>query len=77
MKRRCVIHPVKAATSSFNTGVARKIQHHLKEAFDLLESLDNDSYDAIDGPSMSDDLDTYIREIDTEIDNYANLVNNM
>ena len=69
--------PVKAATSSFNSGVARQIQHHLKEALELLVSLDDNSYNDLDGDALSKDLDTYIRQIEIEVANYRDIVRNM
>lgn len=69
--------PVKAATTSFNSGVARQIQHHLKEALELLVSLDDNSYNDLDGDALSEDLDIYIRQIETEVATYRNLIRNM
>jgi len=65
MKRKCVIHPVKASSSSsqFNAAKVSRLFNTLKTAYDQLESMDADTYEAVDGANMQKDLDTYIREL--------------
>lgn len=44
------------------------LKQYLQKAFDQLEWLDDETFQAIgDGEQLSDDLDTYIRELDTTI----------
>ena len=45
------------------------LKNYLQKAYDTLDFIDDETFQAIgDGEQMSDDLDTYIRELDTTID---------
>lgn len=71
MKRRFVVasknvnKPVKASNAWFNPARASLIKNKLKSLMDILESCDAETYEAIDGPAMFDDLQVYAKQIDT------------
>ena len=45
------------------------LKNYLQKAYDTLDFIDDETFQAIgDGEQMSDDLDIYIRELDTTID---------
>lgn len=45
------------------------LKNYLQKAYDTLDFLDDETFQAIgDGEQMSEDLDIYIRELDTTID---------
>ena len=45
------------------------LKNYLQKAYDTLDFIDDETFQAIgDGEQMSNDLDVYIRELDTTID---------
>jgi len=45
------------------------LKNYLQKAYDTLDFIDDETFQAIgDGEQMSEDLDIYIRELDTTID---------
>lgn len=64
---------IKAATGlsgseiSINTRKVEQIQKALQTAYDLIEELDDDSFQATQGENMMDDLDIWIRQCDYTI----------
>ncbi len=51
-----------------NTYKLRNLQKKLQEVYDLVEDLDDETFQALgDGETLVDDLDTYIHEIATTI----------
>lgn len=73
MKRRFVVasknatKPIKASNAWFNPARASLIKNKLKSLMDILESCDAETYEAIDGAAMFDDLQVYAQHIDTLI----------
>lgn len=71
MKRRCIVNPtsdqksVKASTDTrFNKAAAKRLLTSLKEVYNQLEAMGYDTYKAVDGENMQDDIDIYVRQID-------------
>lgn len=69
MKRKCVISPKNKnviASSDRFAGVklaqVRALQRKLQDAYDYLETISDDTYQAIQGDSIASDLDTAVRE---------------
>lgn len=69
MKRRCVVTPMsnqKPVNASKYDGIkisaVKALKNKLQAAFDYLEMLDDDTYQAVQGDSMMNDLDNSIRE---------------
>lgn len=74
MQRTFVARPINAATGSYgnqinvNIGELVNLKQHLQKAFDQVEGLDDETFQAIgDGEQLSEDLNTYIRELATTI----------
>lgn len=69
MKRRCVVNPNNSVTAAtqrrFNKPAATRLLASLKAAYNQLDAMGHDTYKAVDGESLQDDLDIYIRQIDT------------
>ena len=68
--RRTIVNPggkrrtVKAST---NMSSARRLMQTLKEAYNILDAMDVETWEAVDGEAMQDDLDVYIREVQSAI----------
>lgn len=74
MRRELTVDPkaVKASNNIKGNQVRiRTLKKLLQSAFDKLESLDADSYEAVGGDSMWDDLDINIRQCDTVLNSYG------
>lgn len=69
MKRQCIIKPKNAVNAAsagrFNRAAAIRLMTSLKEAYNQLDAMGHDTYAAVDGEKMQEDLDIYIRQIDT------------
>ena len=64
MKRKCVIHPVTAASSSqFNAAKVSRLTNTLRNAYSQLDAMDVDTYEAVDGEHMQEDIDIYLRQL--------------
>lgn len=46
----------------------RRLQQTLQAAFDMLEEMDDETFQVINGESIADDLDVTIRELDVAAD---------
>lgn len=68
MKRKTIVRPGKAVNASTNSGVnaakAKRLLDTLKDAYNQLDAMDYDTYEAVDGEAMQEDLDIYLRELD-------------
>ena len=68
MKRKCIIQPsnsVNAATSArFNKPQAKRLLDSLKDVYDQLDAMGHDTYAAVGGKHMQDDIDIYLRQVD-------------
>lgn len=71
MKRTCIVKPnsnqkpIKASRGiRFNKSAARRLQATLQQAYNELDAMGYDTYKAVDGDNLQEDLDTYIRQID-------------
>lgn len=69
MKRICIIKPKtnhRSVNASKYDGIkisaVKTLKNKLQAAFDYLEMLDDDTYQAVQGDSMMNDLDDSIRE---------------
>ena len=69
MKRKTIVRPGKAVNASTNSGVkvakAKRLLDTLKDAYNQLAAMDYDTYEAVDGEAMQEDLDVYLRELDS------------
>lgn len=66
MKRKCVIHPVTAASSSqLNAAKVSRLTNTLRNAYNQLEDMDAETYEAVDGQHMQEDIDIYLRQLTT------------
>lgn len=72
MKRKAIItpsskKPVKASNAWFNAARVSLIKNKVSSLMDIIESCDAETYEAIDGEAMFDDLLTYAQQLDTLI----------
>lgn len=69
MRRKTIVRPGKAVNASTNSGVnaskAKRLLDTLKDAYNQLDAMDYDTYEAVDGEAMQEDLDVYLRELDS------------
>ena len=69
MRRKTIVRPSKAVNASTNSGVnvakAKRLLDTLKDAYNQLNAMDYDTYEAVDGEAMQEDLDVYLRELDS------------
>lgn len=71
---------VKAATGPYGNNInvdvreLTNLKQYLQKAYDTLDYIDDETFQAIgDGEQMSNDLDIYIRELDTTLMMYKKL----
>lgn len=72
MKRKTIVHPSKRVAASnelsdsrfagVNLVQVKTLQKKLQDVFDYLETLSDDTYQAVQGDSLSADLDVAIRQ---------------
>ena len=48
---------------SIDVNMAEELQKSLQRAYDILESMDDETFQAVDGEPMIEDLNTYIMEV--------------
>lgn len=59
--------PVKASNAWFNAARVSLIKNKVSSLMDIIESCDAETYEAIDGEAMFDDLLTYAQQLDALI----------
>lgn len=69
MKRKCIIQPSISVNASasvrFNKPQAQRLLDSLKDVYNQLDAMGYDTYSAVGGEQMQDDIDTYLRQVDT------------
>ena len=64
---------IKSATGPYGNDVsieynkALELKKHLQAAFDILEEMDDETFNACDGEALIDDLDVAIHEVESTL----------
>ena len=59
---------------SINVSKADMLADALRQAYDALEEMDDETFQAVDGEAMMNDIDDYLREVSSVIEWYDSLL---